>query len=220
ADAILIEEAKAMWHLRHFGIPAARTVMRHDDGSLMLVMSFIPGPTLAQIVEKHGRLDAEHVAWISQRILNVLVYLHVHGVIHGDLKPQNVIVQPDTHTVVLVDFGLSSVKPTRGTKSKGFTDVFAPPEQLSGGTLIPESDIYSLGMTMLHALCGGDLDRVKDLEVPSDVPEPLCRFIKRLVAEDPLARPKDAGELFAEIQTVREKAFGRSQSGMKPLPMV
>jgi serine/threonine-protein kinase len=183
-------------------------------------MSFIPGPTLAQIVEKHGRLDAEHVAWISQRILNVLVYLHVHGVIHGDLKPQNVIVQPDTHTVVLVDFGLSSVKPTRGTKSKGFTDVFAPPEQLSGGTLIPESDIYSLGMTMLHALCGGDLDRVKDLEVPSDVPEPLCRFIKRLVAEDPLARPKDAGELFAEIQTVREKAFGRSQSGMKPLPMV
>ncbi|HTM68934.1 MAG TPA: hypothetical protein VL426_06590, partial [Candidatus Binatia bacterium] len=47
ADAILIEEAKAMWHLRHFGIPAARTVMRHDDGSLMLVMSFIPGPTLA-----------------------------------------------------------------------------------------------------------------------------------------------------------------------------
>jgi serine/threonine protein kinase len=220
SDAILVEEAKAMWNLRHFGIPAPRTVLRLEDGSLALVMSYIPGPTLAQIVEKHGRLDGEHVAWIAQRILNVLMYLHHHGVVHGDLKPQNVIVQPDTHTVVLVDFGLSAVKPARGSKSKGYTDVFAPPEQLAGGTILPESDFYSLGMTMLHALNGGDIDRIESLEVPGDVPDALCRFIKRLIVQDVLDRPKWENEnLFETIQKVREQSFGRSQSGMKPLPL-
>lgn len=219
ADAVLIEEAKAMWDLRHYGIPAARTILRLEDGSMALVMSYIPGPTLSALIEKHGRMDAEHVAWIAQRTLNVLMYLHHNGVVHGDLKPQNVIIQPETHTVVLVDFGLSSVKPAKGARSKGYTDHFAPPEQLAGGTILPESDFYSLGTTMLYALCGGDLDRVERLEVPSDVPEPLCRFIRRLIVKDPLSRPKWEDEnLFETIQKVREQSFGRSQSGMKPLP--
>lgn len=220
SDAILVEEAKAMWGLRHYGIPAARTVLRLEDGSLALVMSFIPGMTLAQQVEKHGRMEPEHVAWIAQRILNVLMYIHDNGVVHGDLKPQNAIVQAETHTIVLVDFGLSAIKPTRGSRSKGYTDVFASPEQLAGSTILPESDFYSLGMTMLYALNGGDVDRVQRLEVPDDVPTPLCRFIKRLIAQDPLERPRWENEnLFETIQKVREQSFGRSQSGMKPLPL-
>lgn len=220
ADDILIEEAKAMWDLRHFGIPAVRDVLRLDDDSLALVMSYIPGPTLTQLVEKHGRLDAEHVAWILQRVLNVLMYMHHHGVVHGDLKPQNVIVQPDTHTVVVVDFGLSSVKPRKGTKSKGYTDHFAPPEQLAGQTILPESDFFSLGMTALYALCGGDLDRVDRFQVPDDVPEALCRFLQRLVTQDPLSRPKwEDEDLNITIQKVRNDAFGRSHSAMKPLTL-
>ena len=59
-------------------------------------MSYVPGPTLEQIVEKVGKLDAETVAWIVDRLLNALLYLHHHGVIHrGYIKPQNVIVQPE-----------------------------------------------------------------------------------------------------------------------------
>jgi serine/threonine protein kinase len=83
-----------MWDLRHYSIPAARDLIQLDDSTMALVMSYIPGPTLAQVIEKSGRMDAEHVAWISQRILNALMYMHERGIVHGDLKPQNIIIEP------------------------------------------------------------------------------------------------------------------------------
>lgn len=220
SEMVLIEEAKAMWDLRHYAIPAVRNVVRLEDNSLALVMSYIPGPTLFQIVEKHKRLDAEHVAWIAQRILNALIYLHNHGVVHGDIKPQNVIVQPDTHTVVLVDFGLSMVKPKGSDAAKGFTEMFAPPEQMTGQVLIPESDLYSLGMTMIFAL-SGDTRHVTAREVPSHVPDALCNFVRRLVVRDPLSRPRvwQQENLCETIEQVRQEAFGRTNSKMKPLPL-
>ena len=103
-EQVLIEEAKAMWDLRHFSIPAIRNLLKLKDGTLALVMSFIHGPTLEQVINKAGYLEPEHVAWITERILNVLRYMHYHGVVHGDIKPQNIIIQPENHTGVLVDF--------------------------------------------------------------------------------------------------------------------
>src|ERR1017187_5440150 len=82
-DKILIQEMKSIWDLRHYALPVMRDLQRMDDGSLALVMSYIPGPTLEQVVEKAGKLDPETVAWISDRIFNALMYLHHHGVIHG-----------------------------------------------------------------------------------------------------------------------------------------
>src|SRR3989338_5418110 len=111
-EALLRAEAKAIWDLRHYALPVMRDFVRMDDGSFSLVMSYIPGPTLAHVVEKAGRLDAEDVAWITERIINSLKYLHYHGVVHGDIKPQNIIIQPESHAVVFVDFGLSMVKPS------------------------------------------------------------------------------------------------------------
>ena len=215
-DAVLIGEAKAIWDLRHHALPAVRDMHRLEDGSLALIMSYIPGPTLHQIIEKVRKLDAETVAWITERILNALLYLHHRGVIHGDIKPQNIIVQPEIHMVSLVDFGLSVVKPSGKSKAAGYTPVFAPPEQIAGKTLLPESDFYSLGMVMLFALSGGNLKAVERQEVPSSTPEEMCKFIKRLVTRDVLARP--SGDLFDEFREIRQKAFGRARTGMKPIP--
>lgn len=212
-EEILMEEAKAIWDLRHFAIPAVRNILKLEDGSVALVMSYIPGPTLFEIIEENRRLSPEHVCWITERILNALKYLHFHGVIHGDVKPGNVIIQPESHMVTLVDYGLSLIRPSRESKSKGYTPIFAPPEQIQGRTLLPESDLYSLGMTMVFAL-GGD---VKRKEVPEDTPDPLCRFIRRLITYDMLARPRwDKDDLIKELQNIRRKAFGRTNSfGMK-----
>jgi len=208
-EMILMEEAKAIWDLRHYAIPSIRNILKLDDGSLALVMSYVPGPTLDQITEKNGNLDAETVCWITERILNALRYLHFHGVVHGDVKPQNVIVQPDSHTVVLVDYGLSLIRPAADSSSKGYTPFYAPPEQIGGMTLLPESDLYSLGMTMIAAL-GGDLGRKR---VPEDVPDQVCTFIRSLVAHDILDRPRwDRDDLVEELQRVRKKAFGRTSS--------
>jgi serine/threonine protein kinase len=217
-EEILLEEAKAIWDLRHYGIPNIRDVIRHTDGSLLLVMSYIPGPTLAQIMEKNGKgLDPEGVAWITERVLNILKYLHFHGVVHGDVKPQNIIIQEDTHSAVLVDYGLSLIRPNSSSSAKGHTPYFAPPEQIAGKTLIPESDFYSLGMTMLYAL-GGNIEHKR---FPKEAPTPICEFVNNLLPLNPLSRPNwEKEDLWESFQQVRQKAFGRRQSGMKPLVTV
>jgi len=219
---ILIEEAKAMWDLRHFAIPAVRDLIQLDDGSVALVMSFIEGLTLAEVVEKlqakKYHLEPEDVCWMAERIFNALSYMHRFGVVHGDLKPGNIMIQPESHTVVLVDFGLAAIKPTHTDGSKGYTEVFAPPEQLRGSPLIPQSDFYSLGMTMLYALSNGDLSHVQRHEVPSTVPKPMCDFIYRLIVRNPLDRPDWRTEdIMKTFKEMRYASFGRINSGMKPL---
>ena len=208
-----------MWDLRHFSFPAVRDLVRLDDESLALVMSFIEGPTLAKIIEKYGRMEAEHVAWITHRILNALMYLHVRGIIHGDIKPQNIIIQPLDRTVVLVDLGLAMIKPKRGDESKGYTDLFSPPEQLAGKVLIPESDLYSLGMTMIYAL-SGSADHLANRRIPASVPEPLSDFISSITAKQPLDRPRvwEEDNLYEQFEAIRIKSFGHAHSGgTKPL---
>lgn len=213
-EALMLEEARAVWDLRHWAIPAVRDIIRLDDGSVSIVMSYVPGSNLQQIVEKHGAMDPEHVCWITERVLNALRYLHDRGVIHGDIKPANIIVQADTHQVVLVDYGLALVKPGRDSKNKGFTPLFASPEQIEDRPLLPESDLYSLGLTMIHAL-GGDPLAVK---VPTAVPDPVCQFIKKLIARNILARPNwQKEDLCQAMSDVRQQAFGRRWSNMKPL---
>ena len=186
---------------------------------MALVMSFIEGPTLQQIIEKRKKpIDAENVAWITQRVLHALFYIHSQGVIHGDLKPQNIIVQPNSHNAVLLDFGLSMIKPHRADKSKGYTDHYAPPEQQAGQVLIPESDLYSLGKTMVFALTA-DVNRLAGNEVPLSVPGPMCDFIRELVHKEPLRRPRvwEKENLLETVETMRKAAFGRTHSQFKPL---
>jgi len=216
-NQILLDEAKTVWDLRHHALPAMRDVIKLEDGSLAIVMSYIPGPTLEQIVESNGSIEPEHVAWIAERVLNALMYLHYHGVIDGDVKPQNIIINLDTHTVTVIDFGISLVKPNGSSRAKGWTEGFAPPEEKAGRTLVPESDLYSLGMTMIYAL-SGNYDAMLRKDVPSSTPEPLCEFIRRLIVADVLSRPNwQKEDLTSTINQVREQSFGRGHSDMKPL---
>ncbi|MBI2596115.1 protein kinase [Candidatus Daviesbacteria bacterium] len=218
AEKILIDEAKAVWDLRHYALPAMRGLVRLENKSLGLVMSYIEGPTLEQIVAKAGNMDPEDVAWMAERSLNALKYMHYKGVIHGDIKPQNIIIQPESHMAVLIDFGLSMVKPTQNSDAKGFTPYFAPKEQITGLVILPESDLYSLGKTMIYALSGGNLDCVRDGLVPRIVPDEMCMLIRRLTREDRAERPIWENEdLCDTIADMRVKVFGRRRSNMKPV---
>jgi serine/threonine protein kinase len=213
-EEILVEEARSIWDLRHFGIPAVRDLFKTDKGVMSLVMSYIPGPTLEQLVKKTGGLDPEDTIWIAERCLNVLKYLHYNGVVHGDVKPQNIIIQPESHNIVMVDYGLAAVKPKDERSNKGYTPLFASPEQERGDVIIPESDFYSLGKSLVYIL-GGD---VSNNLVPDSVPKPMCKFMKRLVVRDPLSRPNWGKEdLCDTVQDLRTKIFGRRHSGMKKI---
>lgn len=216
-ELILLDEARLCWDLRHWGIPAMRDIIQMSDGSMAIVMSYIPGPTLQQIREMpryENGIDPEHVAWIFERTLNILKYIHYNGVINGDVKPANIIVQPESHHVSLVDYGLSILRPKAGDVAKGYTPLYASPEHTSGLPLIPESDLYSLGKTMIFAL-GGDPEQLK---VPGDTPRSMCEFIKRLIRVDPEKRPCwDKEDLCDTIQEIRLEDFGSKNSNMKEM---
>ncbi len=224
----LAEEFKLARRLRHHSLPAMRRLIKLDDGTYAIIMSYIPGWTLEQIVKKVGPVPAKYLCWIVDRTLNALKYMHFHGAMHGDIKPQNIIVRQKSHTIGLIDFGLAMSKPKPGDESAGYTPLYSSPEQRQGKLILPESDLYSLGKTMIYAL-GGGVDAVKNDKVSDDTPDPLCDFIVSLLQENVNDRPnwdkkiwneklKDNIDLFSEFQQVRVKSFGELRSGMMQLP--
>jgi len=215
-EEILLNEAKAIWDIRHHGLPAMRDIMKLEDDSLALVMSYIPHPTLSQVVKKVEKLEPEHVAWITERCLNVLGYLHYHGVVHGDIKPGNIMVNPKNHSVVLIDFGLSTIRPKKTSNSLGFTPYFAAPEQIDNlSPPLYQSDFYSLGMTMIYALNGDDESALQRKTIPANTPKPFKLFIERLIKYDLKNRPEWEKENLVEtIGKIRTDAFGRRRSNV------
>lgn len=215
----LMDEARNMWDLRHHGIPAIRKVIKLENGTIAIVMSYIPGETLEAIVNRDGKIHAESVAWIFERLFNILQYLHVHGVIHGDLKPQNIIVNEETYAVSVVDFGLALVKPTDTSHAIGFTHHFAPEEQMRGELIDPRADMYALGKVALYMLNGGDMDLVDCNQIPTEAPPLLQDFILKLLARHVDDRPMYANRLFDEVKRIRRTVYNRElfNKGEKPI---
>lgn len=209
--SLLRDEAKLLWRIHHHSLPTLRDYIELDDGSCVLVMTYIEGKDLFKIIDKDfpDGIDPEHVCWITQRLLNALHYLHFYGIIHGDVKPHNILIVPKDHNAVLVDYGLSSIKPKSGTKAIGCTEAFAAPEQLAGKPPIPETDIYGLGVSMIYAL-GGNF---KAMTYPSSVPKDLQKYFSQMVVRDPMKRPSTAESLIKPLADIRVKLFGRASSG-------
>jgi serine/threonine protein kinase len=220
---LFINEAKAVWNLRHHSLPAVRDVMVLDDGSVAIIMTFIEGPTLAELAEEYQKkggpngekeIHPENVCWLMDRVLDALRYMHWHGVVHGDVKPQNIIVQRDQHTCALVDFGLSTVRPDKNDGVEGYTPAFASPEALKFKPLLPESDLYSLGLTFIHAV-GGDVAKKR---VPMSLPKPIRDFISDLVVFDIAHRPCwDKVDLVEKLRKIRLDVFGRAHTNLKKI---
>ena len=131
-----------------------------EGNNAYLVMDFIEGESLAERIARQGALpEAEVLIWARQ-LLDALAYCHNQGIIHRDIKPQNVIIRPDGRAV-LVDFGLVKLWDPRDPRTKTVmrgmgTPEYAPPEQYEAdvGHTDPRSDLYSLGATIYHALAG------------------------------------------------------------------
>jgi ABC-type sugar transport system substrate-binding protein/tRNA A-37 threonylcarbamoyl transferase component Bud32 len=131
-----------------------------ERGNAYLVMDFVEGEGLAELIEREGALPEDRVLVWAKQLLDALGYCHAQGVIHRDVKPQNVIIRPDGRAV-LVDFGLVKLwdphDPRTRTAMRGVgTPEYAPPEQYDAeiGHTDARSDIYSLGATLYHALTG------------------------------------------------------------------
>jgi serine/threonine protein kinase len=153
------QEAKVLARLKH---PNLVRVIDHfeEGGNAYLAMDFVKGESLADRIAREGALpEAQVLEWADQ-LLEALAYCHDEGVIHRDIKPQNIVICPDGQAV-LVDFGLVKLwdpgDPRTKTAMRGMgTPEYAPPEQYdtNAGHTDPRSDVYSLGATLYHALTG------------------------------------------------------------------
>jgi len=130
------------------------------QGNAYLVMELISGESLDHAITSHGAFSESQVMIWATQILSALVYCHSEGIIHRDIKPQNVIIRPDGQAV-LVDFGLAKLwnpgDPRTQTALRGMgTPEYAPPEQydVSAAHTDARSDLYSLAATLYHALTG------------------------------------------------------------------
>jgi len=153
------QEAMVLARLNHPHLVRV-TDFFEEGNNAYLVMDFVEGENLAQCIEREGALpEAQVLGWADQ-LLGALAYCHAQGVIHRDVKPQNVIIRPDGQAA-LVDFGLVKLwdphDPHTRTAMRGLgTPEYAPPEQYDTqmGHTNPRSDVYSLGATLYHTLTG------------------------------------------------------------------
>ena len=146
-----------------------------------VVVETLPGATLAALVDDR-LLGVADTALLGRQLVSVLSYLHRHGWVHLDVKPDNVVVQEGR--AVLIDLGLAT-RPGPLERGVG-TDGYAAPEQDAGGAVSAATDVWGLGATLAECVTGRAPGRAPDL---SRVPDPLRALVGACLRPDPAGRP-------------------------------
>jgi tRNA A-37 threonylcarbamoyl transferase component Bud32 len=153
------QEAQTLGTLTHASLVRVTDYFGWND-NVYLVMDFVEGESLDKLIYREGAQSEAHVLAWAEQLLDALAYCHQRGVLHRDIKPQNIIITPEGRAL-LVDFGLVKLwnpqDPETRTVMRGAgTPEYAPPEQydMGVGHTDPRSDIYSMGATLYQALTG------------------------------------------------------------------
>lgn len=183
-----------------------------EQNTYYIVMEYLRGTDLKTGIKSHGALDPKKVAQIGSQICSALSVAHKHEIIHRDIKPQNIMVQPDGNIKVM-DFGIARAKNSHLTQDNNVlgTAHYVSPEQTRGQELGPTTDLYSLGVVMYECATGnvpfdGDdaisvaLKQVQEMPVPPSQVNPnvdpdLERIILKCMDKDPANRFQTADEL-------------------------
>lgn len=218
-DAAALERLKS--ELRLARRVTHRHVLRtHDFGELdqvaFISMEYVPGVTLRHLLEHGGQLPLAAVMRIARQLMAGLEAAHGMGVLHGDIKPENLLLEP-TGNLKLTDFGIA--RPLRsGQPSYGRlagTLHYLSPDQLQGRELDARSDLYACGVVMFEMLTGRrpfvtsnaaelfDMQTNQDPPRPrslrSEIPAALDELVVACLAREPSARPATASELCARL---------------------
>jgi serine/threonine-protein kinase len=195
-------------------------------GRLLLVLEYLDGPDLRQVLEREGPLPVERACAVVEQTCRALAALHDRGLVHRDVKPANLIqVAREPFHVKLIDLGLACLLQANDELC-GTPDYMAPERGATDGGLDPRSDFYSLGCTFYQLLTGqvpfpggsGASKLVRhrlDVPIPvcvvrPEVPEPVGRLVLALMAREPEARPATARDVLAALQ--------QALSSSAPLP--
>ncbi|MBN1642702.1 MAG: protein kinase [Anaerolineae bacterium] len=221
-------EARAAASLPHPNIVAVYDVGRDGDVEY-IVMEYAQGQTLKEILQGHAPLRMAQTLEIAIQVCDALGAAHAAGIIHCDVKPQNILVQRDGR-VKVTDFGiaraLSAETQTTQVRSWG-TPYYASPELVSGKTLVPASDVYAVGVLLYEMLCGkcpfdgataAEIARQHVVNAPPPleqhnprVPRHLRHIVDRCLAKDPASRYPTAQELGSALRAYRQHSASVTQ---------
>jgi serine/threonine protein kinase len=195
-----------------------------ENGRHYLVMEYVEGRTLKSIINEEGALDVDRSLGIARQIAEGLAEVHRRGIVHRDIKPQNLMIEPDG-TVKVMDFGIARIADLSALTRSGYlvgTPHYISPEQAMGQQVDHRSDLYSLGVVLYEMLMGRvlfDADSpisvaLKHLNEPvpslrlqrADIPPDVEALVNHCLAKDREERFQSAGELIAAIDRVSGQA--------------
>ncbi len=237
------QEAEAASRLEHRNLVSVVDFGESDLGLLYLVMEYIEGRTLDRILREEGTFDEERAVRITHDLCRGMRHLHARGLIHRDLKLENVVVVHDRDVEVpkIVDFGIALLpngrdpRLTRAGVIVG-TPAFMSPEQAFGDSVDARSDLFSLGIVLFHMLTGRGpfegnafeiiqrtishpMPRLTDINPNAVVSPELEQIVMRLLARHPDDRFASAQGLIEALNTLpsRRELVG-SAPALTPLP--
>jgi hypothetical protein len=233
-----LREARTAAKLSH---PNIVPIYRADDlaGVAFFVMGYVNGPSLAERLVERSGLSALEIAPLLRDVASALGYAHARGVIHRDVKPENILIEPDPERALVTDFGiarLAETSPLTGTGQVLGTVHYMSPEQANGEKLDGRSDLYSLGVVAFRAVTGRlpfdnesaiavlvahaskTPPRVRDIH--PDVPEAIAAVIDRCLAKDPSARYQTGAELASAIDEAAAGIAGDPAALMRTVPVI
>lgn len=219
------QEARAANRVKHPGAVEIRDIDVSEDGAPFLVMELLEGEPLSARVKRLGTLDASEVLRIADEVLDVLIAAHDVGVIHRDVKIDNLFVEASGRIKVL-DFGIARVRDdnriraiTRTGQAIG-TLTYMAPEQVRGRSVDARADLFALGATMFRLLAArriheadseGDLTlMMAELQAPplasvvKTAPRELCLIVDRALQLDRERRYPDAKTMQKDVRAVRD----------------
>jgi serine/threonine protein kinase len=213
------QEAKAAANLSH---PSIVTIHDFglDAGHLFIVMEFVPGTDLKTLLQSHGRFNIEEVIPLIIQASAGIGYAHRAGLVHCDIKPQNLLITPDQR-VKVTDFGiaraLATIHPEEHSSVVWGSPQYFAPEQAAGMAPSPASDVYSLGVILFEMLTGqlpfnasnaAELSlQHRTLPPPSlrqfnpAIPPALEQIALKVLAKEPSARYRTADQLGRVLMT-------------------
>ena len=213
-------EIRLARHISHRNI-----VRTHDFGSsngvFFVTMEFVEGTTLRSVLDSRGQLGAEATLAIARQLADALECAHGEGIIHRDIKPQNLLIDA-SGTLKIMDFGVARLaERTSALTQAGMivgTPTYMAPEQLLAESVDARSDLYSMGVVLYECLTGRPPFEAKspisliakvlseDARPPDvlkpDVPHAVSALIMKLLSKDAVQRPQSAGALREILATI------------------
>ncbi len=217
-------EVSTLQRLNHPGVPKFMDVMIDDDtGARALVMTWIAGESLGALLEREKSVPEKRLWSLLVDASHIMAHVHGEGVVHRDIKPDNLILKPDG-TVAVVDFGgVGAFKAKAGSTIVG-TFGFMAPEQLYGAQT-PATDLYALGATVLTLATGKSPEdqpreglRIDVDEAAPFLSDALRGLLEKLLSPDPSDRPKDAAALLVDLKTIARGESLTSSGRVKQNP--